>query len=289
MDRRQFLSSSAWTAGALCTGLALGGCTDTGNSESASDGASSGESSSLPAVGLQLYTLRSVLEDDFRGTMQQVAEIGYDEIEFAGYYDRSPDEIGALLDDLGLTAPATHVPLQRIRNAPDDLIQTAQAIGHEYLVCPYLSEADRGSLDAYRERAKEFSAFGRRCSEAGLQFAYHNHDFEFTELEGTLPYEVLLEETDPAHVQMELDLYWVVAAGHAPTRFVERNPDRYPLCHVKDRTANGEMVSVGAGTLDFASIFAAGNFEHYFVEHDNPQDPMESVRASYRTLSTLTI
>jgi len=288
MDRRQFLHSSAWTAGALCTGLALGGCTDTGDSESASDGGSSGEPSSLPAVGLQLYTLRSVLEDDFRGTMQQVAEIGYDEVEFAGYYDRSPDEIGALLDDLGLSAPAAHVPLQRIRNAPDDLIQTARAIGHEYLVCPYLGEADRGSLDAYRERAKEFSAFGRRCTDAGLQFAYHNHDFEFSEMEGTLPYDVLLEETDPAHVQMELDLYWVVAAGHDPTRFVERNPDRYPLCHVKDRTADGEMVSVGAGTLDFASIFEAGDFEHYFVEHDNPQDPMESVRKSHRTLSALT-
>jgi len=288
MDRRQFLHSSAWTAGALCAGLSLAGCTESGDSESSADPASSGAASSLPAVGLQLYTLRSVMEDDFRGTMEQVAEIGYDEIEFAGYYDRSPDEIGALIDDLDLTAPAAHVPLQHIRNAPDQLIRTAQAIGHDYLVCPFLREADRGSLDAYRERATEFSVFGRRCSDAGLQFAYHNHDFEFTEIEGTLPYEVLLEETDPTHVQIELDLYWVVAAGQDPIRFVERNPERYSLCHVKDRSADGEMVSVGAGTLDFASIFEAGDFEHYFVEHDDPQDPMESVRKSHRTLSALT-
>ena len=285
MDRRQFLRTSAGTAGALCAGLSLGACTGSSDSETAS---SSG-GAPLPAVGLQLYTLRSVLKDDVRGTLEQVAEIGYDEVEFAGYYGRTPDEIGALLDELGLAAPATHVPLQRIRAAPDALIQRAQALGHEYLVCPYLREADRGSLDAYRERAKEFSVFGRRCSDAGLQFAYHNHDFEFTEREDTLPYEVLLEETDPEHVKMELDLYWVVAAGHDPTRFVERNPDRYPLCHVKDRTADGEMVSVGAGTLDFASIFAAGAFEHYFVEHDNPDRPMESVRASHRTLEQLRV
>ncbi len=286
MNRRQFLRSSAWTAGALCTGLALGGCTGSSDSESETDSSSG---AALPALGLQLYTLRSVLEDDFRGTLEQVADIGYDEVEFAGYYGRSPDEIGALLDELGLAAPATHVPLRRIRTAPDELIQTAQAIGHDYLVCPYLREADRGSLDAYRQRAKEFSAFGRRCSDAGLQFAYHNHDFEFTELEGTLPYEVLLAETDPAHVKMELDLYWVVEAGYDPMRFVERTPERYPLCHVKDRTADGEMASVGAGTLDFASIFAAGTFEHYFVEHDNPQAPMESIRASHRTLERLRI
>jgi sugar phosphate isomerase/epimerase len=291
MDRRQFLNTSLWTAGAFCAGVTLTSCSNGSDADSASNEASSAPaqgSSSLPAVGLQLYTIRSVLENDFPGTMKQVAEIGYDEVEFAGYYDRAPEEIGTMLDDLGLSAPAAHVPLQQIREAPDDLIQAAQAIGHDYLVCPYLQEADRSSLDAYRQRASEFSDFGKRCSDAGLQFAYHNHDFEFQEMDGTLPFDVLLEETDPNHVQMELDLYWVVAAGHNPTDYITRNPDRYPLCHVKDRDADGNMVSVGAGTMDFASIFRAGNFEHYFVEHDNPENPMQSIESSHQTLSQLT-
>jgi len=288
MDRRQFLTTSAQAAGIAWAGLGLAACSNASDAES-SDAPSNGTvSASLPAVGLQLYTVRSVLENDFPGTMETVAEIGYDEVEFAGYYDRSPEEIGAMLDDLGLSAPAAHVPLQHIREAPDALIQTAQAVGHDYLVCPYLREADRGSLDAYRQRASEFSEFGRRCTDAGLQFAYHNHDFEFQAMDGTLPYDVLLEETDPSHVQMELDLYWVAAAGHDPTDYITRNPDRYPLCHVKDRTADGEMVSVGAGQMDFAAIFRAGNFEHYFVEHDNPEDPMQSIDASHQTLSQLT-
>lgn len=287
MDRRRFLTTSAQAAGAVCAGLSLAACSDSSDTDASADG-SDATASSLPAIGLQLYTIRSVLENDFPGTMQQVAELGYDEVEFAGYYNRSPKEIGTMLDDLGLVAPAAHVPLQQIREAPADLIQTAQAIGHDYLVCPYLREADRDSLDAYRQRASEFSEFGKRCTDAGLQFAYHNHDFEFQEMDGTLPYDVLLKETDPTHVQMELDLYWVAAAGHNPVDFITRNPDRYPLCHVKDRTANDEMVSVGAGTMDFASIFRAGSFEHYFVEHDNPENPMQSIEASYKTLNQLT-
>lgn len=282
MDRRQFLHTSTRATGALCAGLALSACT------SDSEGDAENSATSLPAIGLQLYTIRSVMKENFRSAMEQVAEIGYDEVEFAGYYDRTPDEIGTLLDDLGLAAPAAHVPLNRIREAPSEVIQTAQTIGHRYLVCPYLGEEERTSLADYRRRAEEFSAFGERCAEAGLQFAYHNHDFEFVEMDGTVPYEVLLEETDPAHVQMEMDLYWVIEAGHDPHTYIEQNPDRYPLCHVKDRSAAGEMVSVGKGSIDFASLFRTADFEHYFVEHDRPENPMQSIETSHRTLRELT-
>jgi sugar phosphate isomerase/epimerase len=288
MNRRQFLDTCLWTTGALCTGLGLSACTsDTSDEVTAGVDTSATASMSLPAIGLQLYTLRSVLETDVRGTLEQVADIGYDEVEFAGYYDRTPDDIRALLDDLGLAAPATHVPLSRIRKQPDEVIRTAKAIGHEYVVCPYLQEEERTPLENYRRLADDFTAFGTRCTEAGLQFAYHNHDFEFTEMDGTLPYNVLLEETDPEHVQMELDLYWVIEAGHDPLAFIERNPERYPLCHVKDRGPDGGMTSVGAGTIDFAAIFRKAQFEHYFVEHDNPDAPMQSIRQSYRALQGL--
>lgn len=291
MDRRQFLHTSAWAAGTFCTGATLAACTtdDASNDATAADADSTAAATALPAIGLQLYTIRSVLDDDFRGTMEQVAEMGYDEVEFAGYYDRSPEDIGALLDDLGLAAPAAHVSLERIREAPEAVIQTATTVGHQYVVCPYLSEADRGSLDDYRSVAEELTRFGERCSDAGLQLAYHNHDFEFIEMDGTLPYDVLLSETDPEHVQMELDLYWVIEAGRDPLDYIERDPARYPLCHVKDRSKDGEMTSVGKGTVDFPALFRAGSFEHYFVEHDNPKAPMESIEIGYRTLNQLTL
>jgi sugar phosphate isomerase/epimerase len=287
MTRRQFLIASARTAGGLCAGLGLAACTSDAPDTSSDEAGASTNAGALPTIGLQLYTLRSVLADDFRGTLETVASIGYDEVEFAGYYDRSPDEIGALLSDLDLTSPAAHVPLQRIREAPEAVIRTAKAVGHRYVVCPYLAETDRGSLDAYRRLAEEFSTFGQRCTDAGLQFAYHNHDFEFIEMDGTRPYDVLLAETDPEHVQMELDLYWVLEAGHDPLDYIEQNPTRYPLCHVKDRGPDGAMTPVGEGTVDFASIFQAAAFQHYFVEHDNPEAPMQSIETSHRTLSQL--
>ena len=290
MDRRQFLTTSAQATGALCAGGVLAACTsDSADRETAAADSSASAATSLPAIGLQLYTIRSVMKNNFRGAMEKVADMGYDEVEFAGYYDRSPQEISTLLTNLDFASPATHIPLQRIRKAPDEVIQTAKTIGHQYVVCPYLAESERTSLDDYRQRAKGFSAFGERCTEVGLQFAYHNHDFEFTEMDGTLPYDVLLSETDPEHVKMELDLYWIVEAGYDPLTYIEKNPARYPLCHVKDRGPDGGMVSVGAGTIDFASIFRKAQFEHYFVEHDNPENPIQSIETSHRTLSQLQI
>jgi len=290
MTRRQFLATSAQLTGGLCTGLALSACSsDTDEDDSDASSASASSNSSLPAIGLQLYTIRSVMETDFRSAMERVAAIGYDEVEFAGYYDRTPTEIMALLDELDLASPATHISLQRIRKAPDEIIETAKAIGHQYIVCPYLAESERTSLEDYRRLAEEFSAFGQRCTDAGLQFAYHNHDFEFTTMDGTRPYDLLLSETDPEHVKMELDLYWVAEAGYDPLTYIDKNPARYPLCHVKDRGPDGSMTPVGEGTMDFASTFRQAEFEHYFVEHDNPENPMQSIETSHRTLRTLTI
>ena len=288
MNRRQFLTTTARATGGLCAGLSLVACSSDSPDRAAAAGNSTAASGALlPAVGLQLYTIRSVMGDDFRGAMKEVAKIGYDEVEFAGYYDRTPGEITALLKELDLTAPATHIPLQRIREAPTEVIETANTIGHRYVVCPYLAESERSSLDDYRQLAEEFSAFGKRCSEAGLQFAYHNHDFEFVEMNGTRPFDLLLAETNPEHVKMELDLYWIVEAGFDPLTYIEKNPARYPLCHVKDRGPDGSMTPVGEGTLDFAALFRAADFQHYFVEHDNPKTPMQSIRTSHHTLRSL--
>lgn len=292
MDRRAFLKASSGLALGSLAFAGVGCATDTDSSSSsaaAPDTTMRGGTRTLSAIGVQLYTVRSLMEDDFEGTLRQVADIGYREVEFAGYYGRSPDEVRGLLDELGLSAPAMHVPLNMLRGDLDSILQTAQAIGHEYVVCPWLPEAQR-TMGFYRELPSILNAIGQQCRDAGLQFGYHNHDFEFASMDGTVPYNLLLQETDPQLVGMELDLYWIRAAGYDPLTYFADYAGRFPLCHVKDRTADGEITAVGQGEIDFAAIFAQSEqagLQHYFVEHDNPADPLASIQTSYAYLSQL--
>lgn len=270
--------------------MSAGCASDSGSSAASNANTLSGGTRTLSAIGVQLYTVRSLLGDDFEGTMRTIADIGFDEVEFAGYYDRSPDEVRGLLDDLGLAAPSAHVQLGALRDDLDRVIQTAQAVGHEYVICPWLAPSERGSIAGYRELAAFFNEVGRQMQDADLQFGYHNHDFEFETIDGERPFDVLLNDTDPELVTMELDLYWTVEAGYDPLAYFEQYPGRFALSHVKDRTEDGAMVAVGEGAIDFASIFARSDqagMERYIVEHDNPEDPIVSIRSSYEYLSQL--
>ncbi len=245
---------------------------------------------SLEKIGLQLYTVRSLMAKDFEGTLREVAAAGYHEVEFAGYYQRPADQIKALLQDLQLDAPAAHVGLKPVRDQLDELIEQARTIGHRFLIVPSLPESERGSLDAYRRIAAEFNRFGERCKEAGLRFGYHNHAFEFQAIEGRLPYEILLNETDPALVAMEVDLFWMISAKQDPLSYFERHPGRFVLCHVKDMDSSGGMVDVGSGTIDFRTLFAKADqagLRHFIVEHDRPAAPLASIRASCEYLKRL--
>lgn len=246
----------------------------------------------VPArLGVQLYTVRSVFPNDFVGVLEYIKHIGYDEVEFAGYHEREPAVIRAVLDDVGLTAPAAHLPLDAFQNSLDATLDAARAVGHRYLIVPWLAADRRTSIDDYRRFADTLNTVGERVKAAGMQLGYHNHDFEFETFGGDTPaYDVLLEETDPSLVVMELDLYWAVAAGHDPVDYFERYPGRFPLFHVKDRTAGGEMAHVGAGAIDFARIFAhaeRAGLRHAIVEHDQPEDALASIRASYDHLASL--
>jgi len=246
---------------------------------------------SLPApldtVGVQLYTVRDALKADFDGTLAAIAEMGYDAVEFAGYHDRSPHEVKALTDRLGLATPSVHVLPGHIRKRADDILGAAQIMEHEYVVCAYLMEEDRGSLDAYRDIAALLEDFGKRCASKGIQLAYHNHDFEFQPIEETVPYDLLLQETSPEAVKMELDLYWIHVAGHDAATYMQAHPGRFPLWHLKDWGPDGAMKPVGTGEIDFASIFEhaeAAGLQHAFVEHDDPDDPMASIQTSLNHL-----
>jgi sugar phosphate isomerase/epimerase len=242
-------------------------------------------------IGLQLYTVRDEMKKDVEGTIARVAASGYTEVEFAGYFDKTPAEIRAMLDHHGLTAPSTHIG----SIAPDDwkkALDAAHVIGHSYIVFPWIPVERRTGIDGYKKIAADFNRAAEQAKAAGLQFAYHNHDFEFAPVDGKLPYDVLLTETDPTLVQMEMDLYWITKGGQDPLTYFARWPGRFPLVHVKDSMGppDNKMADVGAGKIDWKRIFAKeqqAGIKHFFVEHDQPADPFASIRVSCDYLKRL--
>lgn len=245
----------------------------------------------LDRIGLQLYTVRKAMQADVEGTLARVAATGYKEVEFAGYFGKSPTDIRAMLDRHGLSAPAVHVG----SIAPDQWrasLEAAATIGHRYMVVPWIPAEERATLDGWKRVAENYNRIGAEARAAGLQFAYHNHDFEFVPVEGRVPFDVLLENTDPQLVQLEIDLYWITKGGQDPLRYFQRWPGRVPLVHVKDSVGPPDhtMVDVGAGKIDFKKIFARreqAGIRHFFVEHDEPSDLFGSIRASYEYLKRL--
>ena len=247
------------------------------------------QSRKVDRVGLQLYTLRQEMAADFEGTLQKVAELGYKEMQFAGYYGRSPQQVRDLLQQLGLSSPAAHVGLNLIREDLRKQIDIALEIGQSYIVVPSVPQDER-RVSHFEDHAKALNEAGERCKEAGLKLAYHNHSFEFESQGGRTGYGQLLNLTDPELVSFELDLYWAVNANINPVTLFRDNPGRFPMVHVKDRDSAGEMTDVGRGEIDFAEIFShseIAGIKHYFVEHDFPEDGLDSVAYSINSLNKI--
>lgn len=248
-------------------------------------------SSTSAKAGLQLYTVRGLMQQSVADTLSLVAGIGYREVEFAGYFGKSAKEIKALLDSNGLFAPSVHVSLEQLRHQLPAIIHDASTIGHRYLVLPWLSEAQRGdNIDSYKKLAHELNGFAKPIRDAGLQLCYHNHDFELLPVKGGLPYDVLLSETDAELVKMELDLFWAIKAGADPLQLFARHPGRFPLLHIKDMATDGSMADVGRGVIDFKPILAQAaeaGVRHLFVEHDNPVNRVETISQGYKALNAL--
>ena len=246
----------------------------------------------LKNIGIQLYSVRRELARDFEGTLARVAGIGYKEVEFAGYFDRPPKEVKAILDRYRLAAPSVHVPIEVAREDWAGALATANVIGHRYVVIPWLPPESRRTLDDFKRLAAEFNRLGEESRRAGLRFAYHNHDFEFAPLNGRVPYDVLLAETDPSNVALELDLFWITKGGQEPLKYFASYPGRFEMVHVKDSSGPPEhrQVNVGQGTIDFGRILGRrqqAGIRHLFVEHDDPGDPLAFARASYDYLARL--
>ena len=300
MNRKRFLQTAGLGILAGCTGEGR----SRGETEADGDAALAAEARPpldppLDRIGVQLYTVRTLMADDVAAALDAMAAIGYREVEFAGYFGHAPDEIRVWLDAAGLTAPAAHVGIPDLTEPGlDTSIEAALAIGHEWLVLPSIGPEMR-TADGYREVAGILNAAGEASGPAGIRVAYHNHAFEFevvgdeTEAAGggaavRTGYSVLAEHLDPALVDLEIDFHWSTVAGADALALFAKYPGRFPLCHVKDATADGQMADVGAGVIDWAGIFAHSDhagLRHYFVEHDQPGDPLASVEASYRYLS----
>lgn len=243
------------------------------------------------AIGLQLYTIREFMEKSVTDTLKLVAGIGYQQVEFAGYFNQSAKNIRALLDGEGLSAPAAHISLEQLQNHLEKVIEDALVVGHQYLVLPYLTEEQRGrDIAGYQRLAADLNHFGERCKQAGLRLAYHNHDFEFFAVQGGTPYDTLLQETDPALVWMELDLYWTVKAGLDPVALFNKHPGRFALWHVKDMDKSGNFADVGQGVIDFKSIFAFGSvagLQHHFIERDQTENKITTINQGFQTMSNI--
>ncbi len=255
-------------------------------------------------IGLQLYTLRDQLEKDVAGTLKQVSAIGYKEVEVYALYGKTAKEFGQMLKDHGLSAPSGHYMAKQIETDWAKQIEDAQALGLKYMVNAILEPEERRSFDDYKRLVNLFNKAGEQTSKAGIQFAYHNHNFEFKRYGDTTAYDYLLKSVDPKLVQFEMDCFWVTHAGQDPVAYFKKYPGRFPLLHIKDltpghpptRTLDAKMglfAEVGHGTIDWKRIFAAaptGGLKHYFVEQDFCEHPpVESIRMSYEYLHKLTV
>jgi sugar phosphate isomerase/epimerase len=275
IDRRDFIG----TMGALAASAVLPACRP------------ARATNRISKVGVQLYTVRSLMEKDVEGTLAGVASAGYTEVEFAGYFDKTPAEIKAMLDRHGLVSPSVHSG-NITADAWAKALDAAHVIGHQFIVVPWIPPEVRKTIDDWKRVAADFNRIAAAAKAAGLQMAYHNHDFEFPLVEGKVPYDLLLAETDPNLVKLEIDLYWITKAGQDPLTYFARWPGRIPMVHVKDGKGPPDwaMTEVGSGTIDWKRIFAKSQqagIRHYFVEHDQPADPIASITASCAYLKKL--
>jgi sugar phosphate isomerase/epimerase len=246
-------------------------------------------------IGLQLYTLREETAKDFVGTLQKVAAIGYEGVEFAGYGGLKADQLAELLQKLKLKAIASHVSLAQLTDHLEEEIAFNLAIGSRYIICPYVAEEDRQQESQWLAIFSQLENIGNRCAERGIGFAYHNHDFEFElKINGTFVLDAMMEAIPQTGLLMELDTCWVHHAGLTPRNYISKYADRLPLVHLKDmrKLPNGDLLTVelGQGEVDLGAIIEASvqaEVEWLIVEQDkctNP--PFESIETSWNWITT---
>jgi sugar phosphate isomerase/epimerase len=274
-------------------------------------------------IGLQLYTVRDQLQKDFDGTLKQVAAAGYQEVEMAGFYNRTAAEVRKSLEAAGLSCPSAHYPLAELMSGLDDKISYAKDLGLQYMICafPWVADPSRFktasnnmmaralalanglTLDDWKWNAEQFNRIGEQTKKAGIQFGYHNHDLEFKKFDGVMGYDEILNKTDPKLVTLELDCGWMAVAGHDPAAYLRKYPTRYSMLHVKDELnlskpttslLGASATELGRGKIDYKPIFEAAkgaHITHYFVEQEAfPDAPVfEAIKIDCDYLRNLSV
>jgi sugar phosphate isomerase/epimerase len=286
-----------------------------------------------PGFGVQLFTIPSLVDTDMKGALRLLAGIGYKEVEFFGpypfsdpetierwkqlagmlglkrnaFYGYTVQETAGILKEAGLKCNSIHLDLPTFRRQMDSFLKAVGPLGIRYAALPALWEDERKTLDDYKRRAEEFNAIGKRMKKEGITFVYHNHGFEHAEKEGEIPMIFLLNNTDKAYVQFELDIFWMKVAGADPIEFLNAYPGRFKLMHLKDAAVEvrfagdggspdqwmplfPKMADPGDGVFPIPAILAAARksgVEHFFLERDLAPDPESTLRNSYKNLSQM--
>ena len=293
MDRRIFLKTSSLASAAMLAPI--------------SGFSNIWQKPKLENIGVQVYSVRNELDKDFNGTIKNLSDIGFSYLELFDYIEgkiknNSVKDINRILSTNNIKASSLHVKTGA--GTPDQnatmvknwekVVADAAEMKLEYIVCAYLDEPERQHIDDYKKLADLFNKSAELCKQYGIQFAYHNHDFEFIPLNNEVPYDVLLAQTDKDLVKMELDLYWITKVGQDPLAYFKKHPGRFPLWHVKDISNNEEQyfTEVGNGSIDWKPIFQhaeVSGMKKFFVEQDICRDftPIESLKISYNYLKKL--
>ncbi len=251
----------------------------------------------IKELGLITGVLRNEINMDYRGTFEKVADIGYKYLEIGNYLGPSQDDFKAFLKEINLVPIAGGTSISGMMDEENlkTLVEDALDMGKKYMICywPWLDAGPGKTLDDFLAAAERTNKVGQQCASMGIRFAYHNHDQEFVPVDGyQWGYEAILENTDPAYVDMELDLYWAVKGGGDPVSLFKKYPGRFKILHVKDMDNTPEQVYTcpGYGVIDFAEIFSKSKkagVEYYIVEIDKHPEPIQCIQDSYDYLMNL--
>ena len=321
MDRRDFIKSAA----AAAAGSLMAACETQSEAPAAP--------ARLERIGVGLFTIPHLLEENFAEAMQKLAHIGYKEVEFfgpypfsvpeaheawrpvaetiglsqSGYFGLTPQQVRTILDENGLASPSMHIDMKTLQTRLDAVAEAAHTLGQRYAGIAAIPSEARKTLDDYKRIADEFNELGRRMDEVGLTFLYHNHGYGLVEMEGEIPFNVLLERTDANLVVLEMDIYWMTAGRADPAAYLEAYPGRFRLMHLKDMTEpvrfagdGGDptqwialfpyMADAGSGVLDLAAILTQARkagVQHYYLERDLAAQADITLENSFHYLSSL--
>lgn len=278
-------------------------------------------------MGIQLFSLPKMLSNDFVGSIKFLSKLGYKEVELygpfpfsadsahtrwnavtpmlgfsgSGYFGKAIQEVKTILNDHGLSAPSAHTDLDTLEHHMDKLAEAAHVLGHHYVTLPSIPDERRTSLDDYKRIADTFNKIGETAVKAGIRFGYHNHGYGIKPMNGQIPLQIILNNTDPKLVFFEMDIFWTTAGGADPIEYLSQYPDRYKMLHLKDMKVKREfsgdggdasqwiplfpnMTTAGDGVLDLKGILKKAHqigVEHYFVEQDMVADPEVALKRSF--------